>query len=69
MKGASKISPVQLRLPDDLKQWLKHKAVDNMRSLNSELVARLQNERQREEHPSEMNVHYSVTLPQKKGGV
>lgn len=49
MQGASKLSPVQVRLPEDLKKWLKHKAVDNLRSLNSELVTRLQESKAREE--------------------
>lgn len=49
MEGARKINPVQLRMPEDLKVWLQHKAVDNYRSLNGELVARLLKDREREQ--------------------
>jgi len=34
--------PVSLRLPEDLRKWLKHQAVENDRSLNAEIVASLQ---------------------------
>lgn len=37
--------PTPLRIPDDLKRWLKHQAIDNHRSLNSELVYRLEQSR------------------------
>ena len=40
-------SPV--RIPAELKLWLKHKAVDNFRSFNSEIVARLEQSRKAEE--------------------
>lgn len=49
MKGNRFVSPSPVRLPEDLKQWLKHKAVDNFRSLNSEIVARLEQSRKAEE--------------------
>lgn len=32
-------SPTSLRIPDDLKKWLKHRAVDNNRSLPEEILA------------------------------
>lgn len=41
--------PTPVRLPDDLKIWLKHKAVDNDRSLNQEISGRLVESRKREE--------------------
>ena len=34
-----------LRIPDDLKVWLKHKAIDNRRSLNAEVRFRLEKSR------------------------
>ena len=37
------------RLPYDLAQWLKHKAVDNHRSLNAEILHRLEQSRKAEE--------------------
>lgn len=37
------------RLPHELAQWLKHKAVDNRRSLNSEILHRLEQSRKAEE--------------------
>lgn len=49
MKGNKTPTPSPVRIPDDLKQWLKHKAVDNFRSLNSEIVARLEQSRKAEE--------------------
>lgn len=49
MKNARSIGPTPVRIPPDLRQWLKHKAVDNYRSLNSEIVLRLEESRKREE--------------------
>lgn len=49
MEGASKLSPTAIRLPTELRLWLKHQAVDNMRSLNDEIVFRLQQSRQKED--------------------
>lgn len=37
--------PLGVRMPDELKQWLKHQAVDNRRSLNAEIVLRLEESR------------------------
>jgi len=39
------IKPLGVRMPEELKQWLKDQAEKNMRSLNSELVIRLQESR------------------------
>lgn len=33
---------VKVRLPADLKTWLQHQALDNRRTLNSEVVLRLE---------------------------
>lgn len=49
MEGNKTRAPSPVRLPEDLKQWLKHKAVDNFRSLNSEIVARLKQSRKAED--------------------
>lgn len=49
MEGNKTRAPSPVRLPEDLKQWLKHKAVDNFRSLNSEIIARLEQSRKLEE--------------------
>lgn len=40
--------PLGVRLPDELKQWLKHQAIDNRRSLNAEIVVRLEESRRQE---------------------
>lgn len=42
-------APSPVRIPEELKQWLKHQAVDNFRSLNSEIVSRLEQSRKAEE--------------------
>jgi predicted HicB family RNase H-like nuclease len=36
---------LMLRLPPDLGQWIKHQAVDNYRSFNSEVIQRLEQSR------------------------
>lgn len=41
--------PLGVRLPDELKQWLKHQAVDNRRSLNAEIIVRLEASRRQQE--------------------
>lgn len=45
--------PLGVRLPDDLKQYLKHRAVDNRRSLNAELIVRLEASRRQDEAAEE----------------
>ena len=45
MKDARKAPMVMLRLPQETKDWLKHQAIDNRRSLNSELLNRLEQSR------------------------
>ena len=42
MEGARKIAPLQVRMPPELREWLKVEAARNHRSLNSEIVMRLQ---------------------------
>ncbi len=38
---ASQIKPFGLRLPPELKQWLSERATENRRSLNAEIIKRL----------------------------
>lgn len=40
---------VMVRMPDELKRWLKHQAVDNRRTLNSEVLHRLEKSRQEQQ--------------------
>lgn len=42
MKGASKIPPTSIRMPEDLKEALKRAAESEGRSLNSETLKRLE---------------------------
>lgn len=42
MQGAAKVKPFGLRVPDSLRTYLKHKAVDNKRSLTNEILSRLE---------------------------
>lgn len=48
-KQKKTINPFGLRVYDDLLIWLKHKAIDNHRSLNSEIVARLKESKRMED--------------------
>lgn len=45
--------PLGVRLPDELKQWLKHQAVDNRRSLNAEIIVRLEASRRQQDDGDE----------------
>lgn len=49
MQGNSKLAPSPVRIPPDLKAWLKHKAIDNRRSFNSEVISRLEESKAKEE--------------------
>jgi hypothetical protein len=49
MKASRKTPSSPIRMPTELKAWLKHRAIDNGRSLNSEVLARLQQSRVQEE--------------------
>lgn len=40
---------IQVRLPEELKHWLKQQAVENRRTLNSEVLVRLEQSRERQE--------------------
>lgn len=48
MKGNGSLAPSPVRIPQDLKDWLKHRAIDNRRSFNSEVLSRLEISRQQE---------------------
>lgn len=43
------ISPFGLRMPPDLRQWIEEEAEKNRRSMNSEIVWRLEELRRQEE--------------------
>lgn len=49
MKDRHQTPPFSLRLTPELRDWLKHKAIDNRRSLNSEIEFRLERSRQEEQ--------------------
>jgi hypothetical protein len=53
MEQARKISRMQLRLPTDLKDWIKQHAEENCRSLNGEIVSILEQSRSNENGKSE----------------
>ena len=42
MKKPETLKPTGVRLPDDLRRWLKHQSIDNHRSLNAEIIFRLE---------------------------
>jgi len=42
------VAPTGVRLPDDLRDWLKQRAETNSRSLNQEIVHRLKLSREQE---------------------
>lgn len=48
--AGEKSSTTTVRIPEELGQWLRHKAVDNFRSLSGEIVARLEQTRRQEEN-------------------
>lgn len=43
------IAPFGLRMPEGLKDWLKQQAEQNRRSLNSEILARLEESKTQQE--------------------
>ena len=45
MKGARAIPTFAIRLPEDLKDWLKQRADKNRRSLSAELIVILEDRR------------------------
>ncbi len=43
------VRPISLRLPDDLRKWLRVRAAGNDRSLNGEILAALKDLQKRQE--------------------
>jgi hypothetical protein len=46
--ASKQMSPTPIRLPDELKLWIKGRADANLRSVNAEIVAILLRERETE---------------------
>lgn len=55
MPKSKQQTPTPVRLPDDLKEWVKAAADGNLRSVNAEIVAILMAERKRQEKRSAKN--------------
>lgn len=53
MKDARQIAPIQVRIPPDLKDWIKEEAARNGRSQNTEIVFCLQEARRMREEPAQ----------------
>ncbi|MDC7704054.1 Arc family DNA-binding protein [Vogesella indigofera] len=53
MKDARKAPQTNLRMSHELKDWLQKKSEKNFRSMNSEVIARLEESRRREEENDE----------------
>lgn len=49
----NELTPTTMRLPDDLRKWLKIRAITNNRSLNGEVIEIFEREKQREESKSD----------------
>ena len=49
MIGSKHNAPSPIRLPQELKDWIKRKAIDNRRSFNSEVLVRLEQSREQQE--------------------
>jgi len=49
MKGARSFPQMAVRLRPELKEWLAQSAASNHRSINSEVVSRLEESKQNEE--------------------
>lgn len=45
----NELIPTTMRLPDDLRKWLKIRAITNNRSLNGEVIEIFEREKQRDE--------------------
>lgn len=61
MSVVSQIAPFGVRLPESLKQELKQVAVENSRSLNTEIVYRLQQSLKKEKQKAAKNSAGSET--------
>ena len=53
---SNQVPPTSIRLPEDLKKWLGHRAVDNGVSLTREVISILYSEMERESERDERTV-------------
>lgn len=53
---SNQIPPTSIRLPEDLKRWLGHRAVDNGVSLTKEVLSILYSEMERKSESDERTV-------------
>ncbi|ENC6658513.1 hypothetical protein HQ397_04245 [Aeromonas hydrophila] len=53
---SNQVPPTSIRLPEDLKKWLGHRAVDNGVSLTKEVISILYTEMKREGEDAEREV-------------
>lgn len=44
----AQVNATPVRIPVELRDWLKHEAIDNRRTLGNEIVFRLQESRERQ---------------------
>ena len=49
MRPVEPIKPTPVRIPDELRIWLKHQSIDNRRSLTAEIVHRLEQTKRQQE--------------------
>ncbi len=49
MLSSRQLPQFNVRLPQDIKDWIQQKATENFRSMNAEIVARLDESRKQEE--------------------
>jgi len=54
VKDKHQLPPSPVRLPPDLKKWLQHEAVDAGRSLNKEILCRLEKSRKAQQKEKEL---------------
>ena len=54
MENERKIINATLRMPKNLNKYLKHRAVDNFRSLNSEIIARLEESKKQDKQEEDL---------------
>jgi hypothetical protein len=59
------ISTTPLRIPEDLKTWLKKRADANVRSLNAEIIVMLLDERRKDELSGKEYLQKEEKLAQK----
>jgi hypothetical protein len=57
MDKLPKPKPTGVRLPDELRKWLKHQSIDNHRSLNSEIIFRLEESQRNQAEKEATHAH------------